>query len=185
MPGIGSEAVGGGNSVGATFNSLPQLAAENEGGTDAEQRQGAGDGDRRKFCCNRISLTCCARGTTPCIGVEARDGGGLGAVLGVPKDSSNKLAGQIQISSTNNSITKKALNCKGKINRKAPIPIPRHHPAVSLRVEFHRVQWVLGWSSERGHVVLNTINRHHKGLGRARAEADGRQDRSSAKDALD
>ena len=42
VPGIGSEAVGAGNGVGATFDALPQLAAEAVGSTGAEDWQGTG-----------------------------------------------------------------------------------------------------------------------------------------------
>jgi hypothetical protein len=35
-------AVGAGNNVAAPFNALPQLAAEGEGSTSAQQRQGGG-----------------------------------------------------------------------------------------------------------------------------------------------
>ena len=43
VPGIGSEAVAAGNGVGATFDALPQLAAEAEGCGGAKGRQGAWD----------------------------------------------------------------------------------------------------------------------------------------------
>lgn len=42
VPGIESEAVAVGNGVGAAFDPLPQLAAEAEGSTGAEDRQGTG-----------------------------------------------------------------------------------------------------------------------------------------------
>jgi hypothetical protein len=47
VPGIGSETVGAGSGVDATFNLLSQPAAEVEGGSCAKLRQGVGDGDRR------------------------------------------------------------------------------------------------------------------------------------------
>jgi hypothetical protein len=47
VPGIGSEDVGAGTGLGAAFDALPQLAAEAEGCSDAEERQGAGDCGRR------------------------------------------------------------------------------------------------------------------------------------------
>ena len=47
VPDIGSGAVGTGNGVGATFNALPQLAAEAKGSGCAKGRQGAGGGSRR------------------------------------------------------------------------------------------------------------------------------------------
>ena len=48
VPDIGSGAVGTGNGVGATFDSLPQLAAEAKGSGGAKGRQGAGDGSSRR-----------------------------------------------------------------------------------------------------------------------------------------
>ena len=39
MPGIGSGAVGAGNSDGSRFDALPQLVADGEGSTRAQQRQ--------------------------------------------------------------------------------------------------------------------------------------------------
>jgi hypothetical protein len=46
-PGIASEAIATGNGVGATFNALPQLAAEAKGSGGAKGRQGAGYGSSR------------------------------------------------------------------------------------------------------------------------------------------
>jgi hypothetical protein len=42
VPGIGSEAIGAGTGLGAAFDALPQFAAEAEGSTGAEDRQGTG-----------------------------------------------------------------------------------------------------------------------------------------------
>jgi hypothetical protein len=47
VPGIGSEAVAAGKGVGATFDALPQLAAEAKGCSGAKGRQGARDRSRR------------------------------------------------------------------------------------------------------------------------------------------
>jgi hypothetical protein len=47
VPDIGSGAVGTGNGVGATFNALPQLAAEAKGSEGTNCRHGAGDGIRQ------------------------------------------------------------------------------------------------------------------------------------------
>ena len=63
------------------------------------------------------------------------------------------------------------------------IPEPRHHPVVGRRFKFADV--VVVSPCEGGHVVLNTTHRHHIGLGRARAEADGRQGRSGAEGNLE
>ncbi|GDX74327.1 hypothetical protein LBMAG40_09840 [Cyanobium sp.] len=49
VPGIGSEAVGAGNSVGITFDALPQLAAEAKGSGGAKGGQGAGSAIRFIF----------------------------------------------------------------------------------------------------------------------------------------
>jgi hypothetical protein len=46
-PGIASEAIATGNGVGATFNALPQLAADAKGSGGAKGRQGAGYGSSR------------------------------------------------------------------------------------------------------------------------------------------
>jgi len=50
VPGIGSEAVAAGNGVGATFDALPQLAAEAKCCCGSKGRKWAGDGGSRRGC---------------------------------------------------------------------------------------------------------------------------------------
>ena len=68
VPGIVLATVAAGNIVDATLDPLSQLAAEAEGGSRTEQRQGAGNGSRRR---------CVEGGLCPCpaiSGGERRSG---------------------------------------------------------------------------------------------------------------